>query len=125
MTEEAESFPTESLRTLTCPNLEIQYPSGTVENLELSHDLPVSIGEHLTNDIQIAGANVAAIHCRISWRKTAYEVTSATSEGVDVNGSLVHTSLLKSGDVLSVGDVRIAFRDVNDCSRDRRRVRRS
>ena len=90
--------------------LELQHLSGDVETHELSKREPLSIGNHVSNDICIRGDDVAVMHCRISWAKKAYEVTAANLDGVELNGTLVRQALLRPGDVLRIGSVDIAVR---------------
>jgi outer membrane protein assembly factor BamB len=91
--------------------LELQSSDGTTETRELSRRQPLSIGKQPANDIAIPDDNVAALHCRIAWNKSAYEVTAAVQGGVDLNGKLIERAVLKSGDVLRIGPLDLVFRD--------------
>ncbi len=93
--------------------LELQSANGATETRELSRRQPLSIGKQPANDIAIpdADASVGALHCRIAWNKSAYEVTAAVKGGVDLNGKLIERAVLKSGDVLRVGSMDLVFRD--------------
>jgi len=88
-------------------NLEIKYPSGNVESRSLDHARPLSIGRHVSSDIQIDDDDVGQMHGRVAWNGAAYEVTAAATDGVEVNGTLVRKSVLAEGDVLRIGSVDI------------------
>jgi len=92
-------------------HLDIAFLTGDTERRELSKQQPLSIGSHKTNDVVLDENGVELIHCRISWNKTAYEAVAAGVEPLDVNGSQVQRSKLKSGDVLRIGSVDITFED--------------
>ncbi len=92
--------------------LEIDFGSGDRRTVELDKRQPVSIGQHPSNDVSIAGDDVELMHCRISWNKSAgFEVVAAGGEGVDVNGTLVKKATLAPGDVLRVGPANVSFLD--------------
>ena len=97
--------------------IEIRNESGDVEKRELSKSQPISIGKHRSNDICIDDKTVAAMHCRISWNKTTYEVTAASADGVDVNGSFVRHWLLSPGDVIRVGSYDITLFGDDECEK--------
>ncbi|RMG39090.1 MAG: FHA domain-containing protein [Planctomycetota bacterium] len=84
--------------------LEIRNKHGKrVGTKVLSREKPLSIGRHQGNDIMINDAAIGALHCRIGWKDTAFEVVAATSSGVEVNGQLVQRRMLEHGDVLRIG----------------------
>ena len=89
--------------------LEIRYLDGTTEQRELTKQIPLSIGSHSSSDILIADKAVQPLHCRIAWKKDGYEVTSGSSQGIEINGRSVSFSPLKEGDVLQIGQVDICF----------------
>lgn len=89
--------------------LEIRYFTGDSETQSLSRDEPVSIGAAASNDVCIDEEDVERIHCRIAWRKNAYEVVSAAMDGVEVNGKLVQHANLNDRDVIRVGSVDLVF----------------
>ncbi len=91
--------------------LELRSSDGRVERRELSRTQPLSVGQQSFNDVSIPDDGVGALHCRIGWNKSGYEVTAAVKEGVDVNGKLVQHALLKTGDVLRIGSMDFVFRD--------------
>ena len=49
------------------------------------------------------------LHCRIGWNKSQFEVTAATSDGVEVNGTTVAQAGLRSGDIIRIGTVDVIF----------------
>jgi outer membrane protein assembly factor BamB len=89
--------------------LEIRRRSGKTETRKLSKQAPVLVGQLESNDIRIEGDDIPPIHCRISWNRKAYEVTAATAEGVEWNGTTVKNAPLAPGDVLLVGNVEIVM----------------
>lgn len=91
------------------PHLDVVFADGRRERVVLSRATPLSIGSQTFNDLTISDTGVAAMHCRIGWNKSAYEVTAATSRGVDVNGTIVQHALLKPGDLLRIGDSDLKF----------------
>ena len=95
------------------PSIEIKNMNGDVEWRELSKSHPLAFGRHRSSDIRIDERGVAAMHCRISWNKTAYEVTAAGTDGVDVNGTLVRHWLLSVGDIIRIGSCDIVFHKEN------------
>ena len=80
-----------------------------IETRELSREVPLLVGHLPSSDIQIDAEGVAPIHCRISWQHKNFEVTAASPEGVQFNGTTVRHHLLTPGDVLRVGDVDIVL----------------
>jgi len=91
------------------PFLEIIHLTGEVEQRALRKRQPVSIGSHSSNDIQVDEEGVEIMHCRISWSQSGYEAVAAGTGGIDVNGTTVHSSALKPGDVLRFGSIDIRF----------------
>jgi len=89
--------------------LEIRRRTGAIETLELSKESPLTVGQMPTSDILVDADGVAPIHCRISWKHQGFEVTAASSDGVQFNGEMVHRSALSPGDVIRVGDVDIVL----------------
>lgn len=95
-------------------SLEISFLSGKHQIIELSKQQPVSIGRHASNDLQIDNENVASMQCRISWNKKGFEVLAATSDGIEINGTMSGRSLLKDGDLIRIGEADILFVDEVD-----------
>ena len=95
-------------------SLEISFLSGKHQIIELSKQQPVSIGSHASNDLQIDNENVASMQCRISWNKKGFEVLAATSDGIEINGTMSGRSLLKDGDLIRIGEADILFVDEVD-----------
>ncbi|WP_373652228.1 PQQ-binding-like beta-propeller repeat protein [Schlesneria sp. DSM 10557] len=92
-------------------SLKLQRNDGSTESFELSRSQPMTIGRQPFNDICISDADIAAMHCRVSWNKTGFEVTAATGNGVEVNSKKVAHLTLKSGDVIQLGESRIVYDD--------------
>ena len=99
------------------PSLEIISPNGNRSEQPLLKRRPLLIGSARASDIVAEGPGVAAAHCRVGWSKTGWSVTAATLNGVEVNGKQEEFSLLGSGDVIRVGNLRIVFRST-DADRD-------
>jgi len=91
--------------------LEIHYVDGRIDHRELSRKQPLTVGRQSFNDISIPDEDVAPLHCRVLWNKTTYEVTAATSMGVEVNGTPVTQARLQSGDIIRVGSLDLIYRD--------------
>ena len=91
--------------------LKLRRIDGVTEKRELSRSQPLTIGRQQFNDICIPENDVSPFHCRIGWNKTKFEVTSATSNGVEVNSTTVVHFELKPGDVIRVGSVDLIFED--------------
>ena len=93
------------------PALELHRVDGTVETKTLSRTQPLMIGKQPFNDICVPEEGVAAMHCRVLWNKTAFEVTAATAAGVEVNGTSVVHALLRAGDLIRVGSLDLIYAD--------------
>lgn len=99
------------------PSLEVKYADGRRQTVMLNKTEPLSIGAQSFNDVCLPDADVSPLHCRIGWNKTGFEVTAATSRGVELNGTIVERALLKAGDVLRVGNADLVYLDpVNEAS---------
>lgn len=99
--------------------LQIQFADGTTNDLPLERSQPVSIGRHSTSDIQIDEDAVAILHCRISWNRRHWEVTAASAEGVEVNGTIVRHAPLTERDLIRVGSVDLRLLPASDTSSPR------
>lgn len=93
------------------PALELQHVDGSAESRPLSRTQPLTIGRQPFNDICVPEDGVGAMHCRVLWNKTTFEVTAATSDGVEVNGTSVSHVRLSSGDIIRVGSLDLVYRD--------------
>ena len=91
--------------------LRIQHIDGTTETRELSRTHQLSIGRQTFNDLCVPEADVHPFHCRIGWNKTCFEITAATSTGIDVNSTSVARVNLKQGDVIRIGSLDLIFED--------------
>jgi len=92
------------------PQIEVRFADGRRSEFPLSRKAPLTVGAQAFNDISISDGGVAALHCRIGWNKTGYEVTAATPKGVDLNGTIVEHAFLKPGDVLRIGTCDLQYR---------------
>lgn len=93
------------------PRLEICHVDGTVDRRELSPAQSLTIGKQQFNDVCVPEDGVAPIHCRVLWNKRAFEVTAATSMGVEVNGTPVTQARLRAGDTIRIGSLDLIYRD--------------
>ncbi len=93
------------------PELELHHADGAIETRELSRTQPLNIGRQPFNDICVPDEGVAAMHCRVLWNKSTFEVTAATGSGVEVNGTSVAHMRLQPGDVIRVGSVDLVYID--------------
>ncbi len=103
---------------MTKASLILRRLDGSTEQRELSRSQPLTIGRQSFNDICISEPDVAPMHCRVSWNKTGFEVTAATSAGVDVNSGSVAHMMLNSGDTIRVGSIDLTFQEEPSVSRD-------
>jgi outer membrane protein assembly factor BamB/TolA-binding protein len=99
-------------------SLKLQRLDGTTELRALSRSQPLTIGRQSFNDICISEPDVAPMHCRVSWNKTGFEVTAATSAGVNVNSGSVAHLMLNSGDKIRVGSVDLIFQEEQSSAED-------
>ncbi len=58
--------------------LEIRTPSGNPQSVQLTKEMPVSIGRHQSNDMPIDDESIAQLHCRVSWQKSTYRLNAAS-----------------------------------------------
>jgi len=91
------------------PSIEIYHVDGTMQERELSRRQPLSIGRQTFNDICVPEEDVSAMHCRILWNKSAFEVAAANPGGVEVNGTSVTHARLTPGDVIRVGSLDLIY----------------
>lgn len=89
--------------------LQIRDADGNVELRELSKSQPVTIGRHATNDIVINEEGIATLHGRISWNGSGFELTAATHEGIEVNGTFVKQRILTDDDTVRIGSFDLSF----------------
>ncbi|HID22279.1 MAG TPA: FHA domain-containing protein, partial [Planctomycetaceae bacterium] len=90
--------------------LKITGPSGDVKRIKLSKSQPLSIGRHPSADVRIDEEGVHRLHARISWRDNPYEIVAATSDGVEVNGTLVRKWKLSTQDIVRIGQTELRLR---------------
>ena len=86
-------------------HLEVRRPDGEAQRRRLSRRNPIVVGRNPISDVHVDDNSVPAIHCRVSWNGSAFEVAAVSDDGVDVNGVLVRRKELTAGDVIRVGDV--------------------
>lgn len=91
--------------------LELHHGDGKIDTRELSRTQPLTIGRQPFNDICVQDDGVGAMHCRVLWSKDTFEVTAATSGGVEVNGTSVAHARLLNGDVIRVGSLDLVYLD--------------
>lgn len=89
--------------------LEIRDSIGNTFARDLSKSQPTMIGRHSTNDVVIDESGVASIHGRISWNGSAFELTAAGKDGIEINGTLVKQRTLEDDDIIRVGSFDIVF----------------
>lgn len=89
--------------------LEIHDANGNVTVRDLTKTQPTLFGRHMTNDVIIDEDGVASLHGRISWNGSAFELTAAGKDGIEVNGTLVKQRTLEDDDTIRVGSFDIVF----------------
>lgn len=100
-------FPDVKLPAAAPGRIEIRDAEGNIAIRELSKSQPVSFGRHPTSDVVIDEDRIAPLHGRISWNGSAFELTAAGKEGIEVNGTLVKQRTLAHRDVIRIGSVDI------------------
>lgn len=93
------------------PTLQVHFADGRRVNRTLERASPLTLGAQSFNDVCIDDLGVPALACRIGWNKTAYEITAATAQGVEVNGTIVAHALLRNDDLIRVGSADAIFLD--------------
>jgi pSer/pThr/pTyr-binding forkhead associated (FHA) protein len=69
-----------------------------------------SIGRKMDNDIILDSAHVSRVHAKIRYINKRYVLFDLKSTvGTSINGTKINVSILKSGDVISIGGVPIIF----------------
>ncbi|QDT37773.1 outer membrane protein assembly factor BamB family protein [Stratiformator vulcanicus] len=89
--------------------IEIIRDGQSQDILPISRRQPLAVGRKDISDICLEGSDVPPMHSRIRWSGKGYEVTAATSEGIEVNGTVVRKKLLDNGDVIRVGSFDLKF----------------
>ncbi len=102
-------FPDVKFPALVSGRVEIRDAEGNIEIRELSKSQPFSIGRHSTNDVIVDEDGIASLHGRISWNGSAFEMTAAANDGIEVNGTLVKQRTLASRDLIRIGSVDIVL----------------
>ena len=92
----------------------IQFADGTRAEQPLERSQPVSVGRHATSDVRIDEDEVGVLHCRVSWNRDHWEVTAASTEGVEVNGTVVRHARLSDHDVIRIGSVDLTLQSADE-----------
>ncbi len=103
------SIPKSHVAPVAPAKLEIRDANGNVIVQNLSKSQPTLFGRHMTNDVIIDEDGVASLHGRISWDGSAFEITAAGKDGIEVNGTLVKQRTLEDDDTIRVGSFDIVF----------------
>lgn len=98
-------FPDVKLPVAAPGRIEIRDAEGNIEIRELSKSQPTSFGRHSTSDVVIDEDGIAPLHGRISWNGSAFELTAAGKDGIEVNGTLVKQRTLAHRDLIRIGSV--------------------
>lgn len=93
------------------PSLQVLFADGRRVTRPLERSSPLTIGAQSFNDICIDDLGVPALACRIGWTKTGYEITAATTGGIEVNGTMVAHALLQNDDLIRIGSADAIFLD--------------
>ena len=92
----------------TIPRIELYRSDGHVEQVALSPDRTVVVGQHAQCDLVITDEAVHTIHIRVSWTGSHYQVSTAPGvSGVSLNGEWIQHAKLHSSDELIVGRARL------------------
>jgi pSer/pThr/pTyr-binding forkhead associated (FHA) protein len=92
------------------PRLLVKTPGGT-KSVPLAYDA-VTFGRTNDNTVPLDGEGVSRKHAQVMFVGKGYEVVDLGSRnGTKVNGQKVPRSMLKSGDVITIGGVEVVFED--------------
>jgi Nif-specific regulatory protein len=81
-------------------------------SVRLAHDTEVTLGRHISNDLQVDDDRASRMHARVSFRGDTWHLEDCGSlNGTYVNSQLVERSVLESGDLIRIGDRLILFAD--------------
>jgi adenylate cyclase len=95
------------------PRLIIEQPGSPPRLYELKDGSCVRIGRAASNDITLPHNSISRSHAEIESNHDSWVITDLRSaNGVLVNGSSVETAQLKSGDVISLGDIKLRFENM-------------
>ncbi len=84
--------------------------SGTSRALHPITEAGVTIGRHPSNTVRIAEGGASRFHCIVRRTSAGYRLSDLGSRnGTRVNGRRAESVLLKSGDVIWIGDARLRF----------------
>ena len=90
------------------PRIELYRSDGHIEQVPLSPDRTVVVGQHAQCDLVITDEAVHTIHIRVSWTGSHYQVSTAPGvSGVSLNGEWIQQAKLHSSDELIVGRARL------------------
>ena len=90
------------------PRIELYRSDGHIEQVALSPDRTVVVGQHAQCDLVITDEAVHTIHIRVSWTGSHYQVSTAPGvSGVSLNGEWIQQAKLHSSDELIVGRARL------------------
>ncbi|MBN2693114.1 FHA domain-containing protein [bacterium] len=86
---------------------------GNLEEFSIKQDSS-TLGRTENNDIVIPNNTISRNHCRFDKTPNGFKVVDLNSgNGIKVNGKKVPAKLLKSGDIISVGGLKIQFIDMS------------
>lgn len=70
----------------------------------------LTIGRHAANAIRLGDAGASRFHCIIQPSRQGYRVNDLGSRnGTCLNGRRVEAAILRDGDILTIGGVRLRF----------------
>ncbi|HUB58839.1 MAG TPA: adenylate/guanylate cyclase domain-containing protein [Candidatus Micrarchaeia archaeon] len=95
------------------PRLLIERPGVQPRLYELKDGATIRIGRATSNDITLPHSSISRSHALLEGNRDAWVVTDQHSaNGVLVNGVRIDRAELKSGDVISLGDIKLRFEDM-------------
>lgn len=93
------------------PSLQVLFADGRRITKTLERTSPLTVGAQSFNDVCIAEPGVPPLVCRIGWNKTGFEITAATPNGIEVNGTVVAHAQLRNDDLIRIGSADAIFLD--------------
>jgi pSer/pThr/pTyr-binding forkhead associated (FHA) protein len=96
------------------PRLLVSLPNGLIQEFLLA-GASATIGRYAACDIVLDDDTVSRAHARVDWTDRGFVITDlGSSNGVRVNGERTTHRLLRSGDVVHVGDCVLRFETNGD-----------
>jgi adenylate cyclase len=95
------------------PRLIIERPGSQPRLYELKDGSTTHIGRAASNDITLPHSSISRSHASIEGKRDVWVISDLRSaNGVLVNGTRIEHAQLRSGDVVSLGDIKLRFENM-------------